>query len=292
MRSTGPATRGSTGPSRSRSCPRLAATPNSASASIARRAPSRSSPIRTSARSTTSARGAPGRSAGPAFLVMEYSRARRWRTRLAQGRAAARTALRHRDRRSPTRWTRRTGTGIVHRDLKPGNVMLTKTRRQAARFRAGEERARRRALCGLGDAPSRPRPTPLTAAGHDPRDAPVHGAGADRRARGGRADRHLRVWLSCSTRCSPANRPSGAARLAFWVRSSRRSHPRSARCCPSPLLRSITWCECASRRIRTTASKRCVTSGSNCTGLRTRATPLPLSLLPVRLESPGSLERC
>ena len=46
--------------------------------------------------------------------------------RAARGRAAAtRDRSRHRARRSPTAWRRRTRAGIVHRDLKPENVMVT-----------------------------------------------------------------------------------------------------------------------------------------------------------------------
>ena len=33
--------------------------------------------------------------------------------------------------------------GVIHRDLKPGNIMLTETRREAARFRTGKDRRRR-----------------------------------------------------------------------------------------------------------------------------------------------------
>ena len=64
--------------------------------------------------------------------------------------------------------------GIVHRDLKPGNIMLTKPGAQAARLRIGEVGAS--VLAGASTLPTTPE---SHRAGHDSRDLPVHGAGAD-----------------------------------------------------------------------------------------------------------------
>ena len=80
--------------------------------------------------------------------------------------------------------------GIVHRDLKPGNVMLTKSGVKLLDFglaKAMAPSAKPVEPHGAAD------PAGADAGGHDPRDVPVHGAGAARGQGSRRADRHLRV---------------------------------------------------------------------------------------------------
>ena len=143
-----------------------------------------------------------GQQDGIDYLVMEYLEGETLAERLAEGRRCRSSeALRHRRRRSPTRWTRRTAQGIVHRDLKPGNVMLTKTGAEAARLRPGAKRPEPAGVAGARPRHRRrPRAQPLTAEGTIARHVPVHGAGAARGQGGRRAHRHLRVRAPCSTR--------------------------------------------------------------------------------------------
>ena len=98
--------------------------------------------------------------------------------------------------------------GIIHRDLKPGNVMLT----TGGAGRSGVTTAKlldfglaklaahgeRPALAGGASVPTQA--APVTARGHDPRHAAVHGAGAAGGQGGRRADGPLGARARSSTR--------------------------------------------------------------------------------------------
>ena len=80
--------------------------------------------------------------------------------------------------------------GIVHRDLKPANVMLTKSGVKLLDFGL----AKAMAPATAQGEPDRSSDAAGPDAGrHDPRDVPVHGAGAARGQGGRRADGHLRA---------------------------------------------------------------------------------------------------
>ena len=87
--------------------------------------------------------------------------------------------------------------GIVHRDLKPGNVMLTKSGVKLLDFGLAKAMAPATPQGEPDVASDAARPDPGR---HDPRDVPVHGAGAARGQGRRRADRHLRATARCSTR--------------------------------------------------------------------------------------------
>ena len=138
-----------------------------------------------------------GHQNGTDYLVMEFLEGETLADRLAKGALPRRAGASDRRSRSPTRSTRRTGSGIVHRDLKPGNVMLTKTGVKLLDFGLAKLAARRRAsrLAGHEPADGAPGEPAADVARHDPRHVPVHVTRAARGEGGRRAQRHLRVRL-------------------------------------------------------------------------------------------------
>ena len=159
-RSTRRATRGSTAPSPSRCCRR------------------RSSPTPQCARAVR-ARGARHRGAEPSAHLHALRRRPPGRRRLPRdgvprGRDAAPTG----SRAAVCRSSRRCDcaieiadaldsahrAGIVHRDLKPGNIMLTTSRREAARLRPGEARGAERRRAGPSDVDTRAAESPAQGA--------------------------------------------------------------------------------------------------------------------------------
>ena len=132
-------TRGSIVSSLSKCCrAELAKIPDFAHASSAKHAPSPRSLIRTSVRFTMSARCRARAASRRLFSSWSTSKARRL--------PSASRAERCRSRKRCDRAIEIGGAldkahrqGIVHRDLKPANIMLMKSGREAARFRAREE---------------------------------------------------------------------------------------------------------------------------------------------------------
>ena len=151
------------------------------------------------------------------YLVMELLEGETLADRLAKGRASARSGapLGHRDRRRA-----RQGAPAGHRPSRPEARQrhADALGREAARLRPREGARRRRHA-----SPRPPFPTqanPLTRGGHDPRNVPVHGAGAARGEGRRRADRHLRVRRRPVRDGDRARRRSRGRRRR---RSSRRS---------------------------------------------------------------------
>ena len=114
-------------------------------------------------------------------------------------------------------------------------------------------------------------PTP-DGAGHDPRDVSIHGARTDRRARGRRAHRHLRVRRVAVRDAHGPHRRSKARRARVCsVRFSKTSRRRCRACNRSHRRRSTASSARASRRIRTT-------------GIRARAICCATSMGGIRIE--------
>ena len=206
-RSTGRATRGSTAPSRSRSCRRRWPAIPQARERFEREARAISA-LNHPHICTLYDVGQRRRSC--ISWSWSISKARRSPTRLARGPLPSSRRCASRSR-SPTRSTRRIAAGIVHRDLKPGNIMLTTDGREAARLRPGEARG---AIGAVTVDSARTAPAPTDRRRHDPRHAAVHGARAARRAaRPTRAATSSRS-APCSTRCSRRRAFEGELRRA------------------------------------------------------------------------------
>ena len=216
--------------SRSRSCRRTCPPrPSSASASSARRRRSRSSRTRTSARSTTSATRT-----APTTSSWSTSRARRSRTGSAAGRSRS-------SRRSASAIEIADALDTAHRQRHraPGPEARQRDAdevgREAARLRPREARRADASPVVSGDEPADGAPGEPAAddARHDPRDVPVHGAGAARGQGRRRAHRHLRVRLRAlrdgdGPEGVHGQEPGVADRLDHDVASRRRSR-RSSR---------------------------------------------------------------
>ena len=206
LRDHGPARRGRHGRGLPR--PRHAARPrrrDQGAAAAARRQPAvpralrargeerlRASTTRTSARSTTSA----ARRQGDELTTWcwSWSRASRSRSGSPRGRCRCRRCCAS-ARRSPTRSTRAHRAG--HRPPRPEARQRHARRESGAKLldfglaRATGARVSRRSRSHV--VARTPTAQPLTAAGHDRRHVPVHGARAARGPGGRRAHRHLRA---------------------------------------------------------------------------------------------------
>ena len=110
---------------------------------------------------------------GTAFLVMQFLEGETLADRLTKGALpidqAIKTAI-----EIASALDRAHRAGIVHRDLKPGNIMLTKPGARLLDF--GLAKSNASVLAGGLDAADG---AESHRAGHDSRNLPVHGAGAD-----------------------------------------------------------------------------------------------------------------
>ena len=170
--------------------------------------------------------------ARPTTWSWSFSKARRWRIASRRGALPLEQALRYGIEIADA-LDKAHRQGIVHRDLKPGNVMLTKSGVKLldfglAKAMAPRRRQQARALTSL------PTQQGLTQEGHDPRDVPVHGAGAARGQGGRRAHATSSRSAACSTRWRRGRRrsPARARRVSSRrsCRTIRRRSPRSSRC--------------------------------------------------------------
>ena len=229
-----------------------------ASASSARRRRSRSSRIRTSARSTTS----DGR-ARPSTSSWSFLEGETLGERLAKGALPLEQTLRYGVEIADA-LDKAHRQGIVHRDLKPGNVMLTKSGVKLLDFGLAKAMAPatpQASLTVAADAAG------ADAGRHDPRDVPVHGAGAAGGEGGRRADGHLRAGRGALRDGDGeegvfGNEP-GLADLRDPERRTRRRSPRSSRC---RRRRSTASSRPVSRRIPRTGGSRPATSARSSAG--------------------------
>ena len=115
-----------------------------------------------------------GEQDGTAFLVMQYLEGETLADRLTKGALpidqAIKTAI-----EIASALDRAHRAGIVHRDLKPGNIMLTKAGARLLDFGLAKSSASVLAGAALDAADG----AESHRAGHDSRNLPVHGAGAD-----------------------------------------------------------------------------------------------------------------
>jgi serine/threonine protein kinase len=120
-----------------------------------------------------------GQQDGIDYLVMEYLEGETLAQRLTKGPLPLEQVLQYAIEISDA-LDKAHRKGITHRDLKPGNIMLTKTGTKLLDFGlaklAREERGH--------------------STGNDPGHAAIHGAGAGRGKRSGRAHRYVRVRRS------------------------------------------------------------------------------------------------
>ncbi len=130
-----------------------------------------------------------GREGETEYLVMELLEGETLSERLAKGALPLEQTLRY-GMEIADALDKAHRQGIVHRDLKPGNVMLTKSGVKLLDFGLAKAMAPASAAVEPDVAADAAGPD---AGRHDPRDVPVHGAGAARRQGRRRADGHLRV---------------------------------------------------------------------------------------------------
>ena len=153
------------------------------------------------------------------YLVMEYLEGETLADRLGKGALPLEQTLRYGVEMADA-LDKAHRQGIVHRDLKPGNVMLTKSGVKLLDFGLAKAMAPVAQQSGLTSLPTVAGAANLTQAGHDPRDLPVHVAGAARGQGGRRAHRHLRARRRA---LRDGHRAQGVLRGRARPRSSRRS---------------------------------------------------------------------
>ena len=129
-----------------------------------------------------------GREGETEYLVMELLEGETLSDRLAKGPLPLEQTLRY-GAEIADALDKAHRQGIVHRDLKPGNVMLTKSGVKLLDFGLAKAMA---PAAGAKEPDVSSDAAGSDAGGHDPRDIPVHGAGAARREGRRCADRHLR----------------------------------------------------------------------------------------------------
>ena len=150
-----------------------------------------------------------GREGDVEYLVMEYLEGETLLDRLAKGPLSPEQTLRYGVEIADA-LDKAHRQGIVHRDLKPGNVMLTKSGVKLLDFGL----AKAMAAAAAGQPHGAADAAGPDAGRHDPRDVPVHGARAARRARR-------------PTRGRTSSR--SARRSTRWRRGRRRSPERRRR---------------------------------------------------------------
>ena len=183
-----------------------------------------------------------GREGETEYLVMEYLEGETLSDRLAKGPLPLEQTLRYGIEIADA-LDKAHRQGIVHRDLKPGNVMLTKSGVKLLDFGLAKAMAPAAPQSSLTSLPTQ---HGSDAGRHDPRDVPVHGAGAARGQGGRRADGHLRVRLRAlrdgDGQEGVLGREPGVADLGDHVGASRRRSRRVQPMSPPALDRVVKTC--------------------------------------------------